>query len=64
MTDLLLHACCGPCSTVAVPAWRPYRHVVADDAVLVRASDEPLMRALGLLRTERLDAATGIESRG
>lgn len=22
MSDLLLHACCGPCSTVAVPAWR------------------------------------------
>ena len=22
MHDLLLHACCGPCSTVAVPAWR------------------------------------------
>ena len=22
MTDLLLHACCGPCSTIAVPAWR------------------------------------------
>jgi len=22
MRDLLLHACCGPCSTVAVPAWR------------------------------------------
>jgi len=22
MADLLLHACCGPCSTVAVPAWR------------------------------------------
>jgi predicted adenine nucleotide alpha hydrolase (AANH) superfamily ATPase len=22
MTDLLLHACCGPCSTVSVPAWR------------------------------------------
>jgi epoxyqueuosine reductase len=22
MTGLLLHACCGPCSTVAVPAWR------------------------------------------
>lgn len=22
MIDLLLHACCGPCSTVAVPAWR------------------------------------------
>ena len=22
MTDLLLHACCGPCSSVSVPAWR------------------------------------------
>lgn len=22
MSELLLHACCGPCSTVAVPAWR------------------------------------------
>lgn len=22
VNDLLLHACCGPCSTVAVPAWR------------------------------------------
>jgi predicted adenine nucleotide alpha hydrolase (AANH) superfamily ATPase len=22
MTDLLLHACCGHCSTVSVPAWR------------------------------------------
>jgi epoxyqueuosine reductase len=22
MTDLFLHACCGPCSTVSVPAWR------------------------------------------
>jgi predicted adenine nucleotide alpha hydrolase (AANH) superfamily ATPase len=22
VVDLLLHACCGPCSTVAVPAWR------------------------------------------
>jgi epoxyqueuosine reductase len=22
MDDLLLHACCGPCSSVAVPAWR------------------------------------------
>lgn len=22
VTDLLLHTCCGPCSTVAVPAWR------------------------------------------
>ena len=22
VNDLLLHACCGPCATVAVPAWR------------------------------------------
>jgi predicted adenine nucleotide alpha hydrolase (AANH) superfamily ATPase len=22
MDELLLHACCGPCSTVSVPAWR------------------------------------------
>ncbi|MCX6364110.1 MAG: epoxyqueuosine reductase QueH [Actinobacteria bacterium] len=22
MNDLLMHVCCGPCSTVAVPAWR------------------------------------------
>ncbi len=22
MNDLLLHACCGPCATVALPAWR------------------------------------------
>jgi hypothetical protein len=22
MTDVLLHTCCGPCSTVAVPTWR------------------------------------------
>jgi predicted adenine nucleotide alpha hydrolase (AANH) superfamily ATPase len=22
MDDVFLHACCGPCSTVAVPAWR------------------------------------------
>lgn len=22
MTDLLLHTCCGPCSTAVVPAWR------------------------------------------
>ena len=24
MDDLLLHVCCGPCSTVAVPAWREH----------------------------------------
>jgi gentisate 1,2-dioxygenase len=42
---------------VAIPAWRPYRHVVSENARLVRASDEPLMAALGLLRTETLQAS-------
>lgn len=39
---------------VAVPAWRPYQHVVTEDARLVRASDEPVYSALGLLRAETL----------
>jgi gentisate 1,2-dioxygenase len=39
---------------VAVPAWRPYQHVVHEDAHLVRASDEPVYGSLGLLRTEKL----------
>ena len=39
---------------VAVPAWRPYQHTVHEDAYLVRASDEPVFGALGLLRTEKL----------
>jgi gentisate 1,2-dioxygenase len=34
----------------AVPCWRPYQHRVSADAHLVRASDEPVMRSLGLLR--------------
>lgn len=40
---------------LAVPAWRPYRHEAEETSHLVRASDEPLMRALQLLRTEALD---------
>jgi gentisate 1,2-dioxygenase len=39
---------------IAVPAWRPYRHTVHEDAYLVRASDEPVYGALGLLRTEKI----------
>ncbi|WP_027940537.1 cupin domain-containing protein [Amycolatopsis taiwanensis] len=35
---------------VAVPAWRPYQHHTSEDAYLVRASDEPVMRAFDLLR--------------
>lgn len=34
----------------AVPCWRPYFHEVRTDAHLVRASDEPVMSSLGLLR--------------
>lgn len=36
---------------IAVPAWRPYQHVVQEDARMVRASDEPVYAALGLLRS-------------
>ena len=39
---------------IAVPAWRPYSFTVREDAYLVRASDEPVYGALGLLRTEKL----------
>ena len=39
---------------IAVPAWRPYQHTVHEDAYLVRASDEAVFAALGLLRTEKL----------
>lgn len=36
----------------AVPAWQPYSHRVSRDAHLVRVSDEPVMRALHLLREQ------------
>jgi gentisate 1,2-dioxygenase len=41
---------------VAIPSWRPYEHRVARDATLFEMSDEPVMRTLGWLRTEVLDA--------
>ena len=37
---------------VAVPAWRPYAHTATEDSYLVRASDEPVLSALGLLRSQ------------
>lgn len=37
---------------IAMPAWRTYQHEVDRDTHLVRVSDEPVMRALGLLRDE------------
>jgi gentisate 1,2-dioxygenase len=36
----------------AIPAWRPYRHTALRDAHLVRVSDEPVLRAFDLLRTQ------------
>jgi gentisate 1,2-dioxygenase len=36
----------------AIPAWRAYRHTVRQDAHLVRVSDEPVLRAFDLLRTQ------------
>lgn len=40
---------------VAVPAWRPYRHEAAEESVLLRVTDTPVMRALGFLREQWLD---------
>lgn len=37
---------------LAVPSWRPYLHAASTDAILLRVSDEPVMRAFGYLRTE------------
>ncbi|MEV6308246.1 cupin domain-containing protein [Streptomyces sp. NPDC051840] len=44
--------------TFAVPGWASYRHLNSsstDDAVLFSYSDEPVMRSLGLYRTESAD---------
>jgi gentisate 1,2-dioxygenase len=35
---------------VAAPSWRPHQHKAESDAVLLRVSDEPVMRKLELLR--------------
>jgi len=39
--------------TIAVPAWRPFLHRAAEDAVLLRVTDEPVFARLGWLREER-----------
>lgn len=36
--------------TIAVPAWRPYRHMASEDAVLLRVTDAPMLQKLGWLR--------------
>ena len=37
---------------VAVPGWRPFEHHIDHDATLFAMSDEPVLKALGWLRTE------------
>jgi gentisate 1,2-dioxygenase len=37
---------------IAAPAWRPHFHEAAEDALLLRVSDEPVMRRLGFHRVE------------
>lgn len=37
---------------ISLPAWHFYRHEAINTSFLVRTSDEPLMRMLGVLRTE------------
>jgi len=39
---------------IAIPAWRPYRHEIWEQSYLVRASDEPVMRAIDMLREENM----------
>lgn len=36
---------------IAIPAWRPYRHVANEDSVLLRVTDKPVMEKLGWYRT-------------
>jgi gentisate 1,2-dioxygenase len=37
---------------IAIPSWTAHRHAATEDAVLVRVSDAPLLRALNWLRSE------------
>ena len=37
---------------IAIPAWHAYRHEADVESFMVRASDEPVMRASGMLREE------------
>lgn len=39
---------------IAVPAWRTYNHEVDSESFMVRSSDEPVMRAIDMLREEVL----------
>ena len=37
---------------IAAPAWRPHSHEAAEDALVLRVTDEPVMARLGFLRVE------------
>jgi gentisate 1,2-dioxygenase len=37
---------------MAAPAWRPHHHEAAEDALMLRVTDEPVMARLGFLRFE------------
>jgi gentisate 1,2-dioxygenase len=37
---------------IAAPAWRPHCHEAAEDALMLRVTDEPVMQRLGFLRVE------------
>jgi gentisate 1,2-dioxygenase len=37
---------------IAAPAWRPHFHEAADDAILLRVTDQPVMQRLGFYRVE------------
>jgi gentisate 1,2-dioxygenase len=37
---------------IAAPAWRPHFHEAAEDALMFRVTDEPMMQRLGFLRNE------------
>ena len=37
---------------IAAPAWRPHHHEAAEDALMLRVTDEPVMTRLGFLRVE------------
>jgi gentisate 1,2-dioxygenase len=38
---------------IAAPAWRPHFHEASDDALLFRATDEPVLQRLGFHRVEQ-----------
>jgi gentisate 1,2-dioxygenase len=43
---------------IAAPAWRPHFHKAADDALMFRVSDEPVMARLGFYRVDEPKQAT------